>query len=146
VTGVQTCALPISRFSPDGRYLAYVSFESGRQEVYVKTFPGGEGKWQVSANAGQMPRWSRRGTLLFLQPGPSFKVMEADVSTSGAFVVGTPREVLDFAKVERYAGGWDVNADATRFLVIRQSQNAPRQLPPMTVVQNWFAEFRNRRP
>jgi Tol biopolymer transport system component len=134
------------RFSPDGRYLAYQSFESGRPEVYVKTFPGGEGKWQVSATGGIAPRWSRRGTLLFLQPGPLGKVMEANVSTAGAFVVGRPREVMDFAKVERYAGGWDVNADATRFLVIRQSANAPRQLPHMTVIQNWFAEFKNRRP
>ena len=134
------------RFSPDGRYLAYQSFEAGLPQVYVKTFPGGEGKWQVSATMGVSPRWSRRGTLLFLQPGPSFKVMEADVSTTGAFVASTPREVLDFAKVERYASGWDVNADATRFLVIRQSASAPRQLPPMTVIQNWSAGFKNRRP
>jgi hypothetical protein len=72
--------------------------------------------------------------------------MEATVSTSGAFVAGTPREVLDFAKVERYAGGWDVNADGTRFVVMRQSASAPRQQPPMTAIQNWFAEFKNRRP
>jgi Tol biopolymer transport system component len=133
------------RFSPDGRYLAYQSFESGGPQVYVKTFPGGDGKWQVSASVGVSPRWSRRGTLLFLQPGPTYKVMEADVSTVGAFVASTPREVLDLAKVERYTSGFDVNADATRFLVIRQSATAPRRLPPMTVIQNWFAAFKNRR-
>jgi serine/threonine protein kinase len=134
------------RFSPDGRYVAYLSFEAGRPDVFVKAFPGGEGKWQVSVNAGVAPRWSRRGTLLFLQPGPTTKVMEATVSTSGAFVAGTPREVLDFAKVERYAGGWDVIADASRFVVMRQSASAPRRQPPMTVIQNWSAGFKNRRP
>jgi eukaryotic-like serine/threonine-protein kinase len=135
------------RFSPDGRYLAYQSAESGRLEVYVKPFPGGDGKWQVSTNGGVTPRWSRRGNrLLFVQPGAPNRIMEADVSTAAAFVVGTPREVLDFTKVERYAGGWDVNADATRFLVIRQSADAPRLRPQMTVIQNWFAEFKNRRP
>jgi hypothetical protein len=72
--------------------------------------------------------------------------MEATVSTSGAFVAGTPREVLDFAKVQGYAGGWDVNADGTRFVVMRQSASAPRQQPSMTVIQNWFAQFKNRRP
>ena len=113
----------------------------------MKPFPGGDGKWQVSTNGGITPRWSQRGNrLLFLEPGPPTRVMEADVSTVAAFVVGTPRAVTDFTKIERVASGWDVNADATRFLVARRSPSAPRQLTPMTLVQNWFAEFRNRRP
>ena len=101
----------------------------------------------MSTNGGLGPRWSRRSNrLLFLQPGPTTIVMEAEVSTAGAFVVGTPRPVTDFSKVERVSSGWDVNADATRFVVARQDPKAPRQLPQMTVVQNWFADFRNRRP
>jgi hypothetical protein len=121
--------------------------ESGRVEVYVKPFPGGDGKWQVSTNGGITPRWTRRGNrLLFLEPGPPTRVMEAEVSTAGAFAAGTPRPVADFSKVERVASGWDVNADGTRFLVARRSPAVARSLPPMTVVQNWFAGFRNRRP
>ena len=135
------------RFSPDGRYLAYQSAESGRNEVYVKPFPGGGGKWQVSVNGGAAPRWSRRGNrLFFLQLGAPTTVMEAEVSTAGAFTVRTPSLVADFLKVGSVAPGWDVTADGTRFLVARQTANAPRQSAPMTIIQNWFADFRNRRP
>jgi Tol biopolymer transport system component len=136
------------RFSPDGRYLAYQSAESGRLEVYVKPFPSGQGKWQVSINGGSNPRWLPRGNrLFFFEPGlPLTKVMEVDVSTTGAFTVGTPRFVMDFSKAGSLAPGWDVNADGTRFLFARQDPNAPRQSSPMTVVQSWFGEFRNKRP
>jgi hypothetical protein len=135
------------RFSPDGRYLAYQSAESGRDEVYVKSFPGGEGKWQVSVNGGAVPRWGRRvNRLFFFQFGTPTKVMEADVSTAGAFAVGTPSPVADFLKVGSVAPGWDVTADGMRFLLARQTANAPRQSASMTIIQNWFTDFRNRRP
>jgi serine/threonine protein kinase/Tol biopolymer transport system component len=134
------------RFSPDGRYLAYQSAESGRNEVYVKAFPGGEGKWRVSVDGGAVPRWGRRvNRLFFFQFGTPTKVMEAEVSIAGAFAVRTPSPVADFLKVGSVAPGWDVSADGTRFLLARQAPNAPRQSAPMTIVQNWFAEFRNRR-
>ena len=136
-----------AQFSPDGRYLAYQSAESGRDEVYVTSFPGGEGKWQVSVNGGSVPRWGRRvNRLFFFQFGTPSKVMEAEVSTAGAFTVGTPSPIADFLKVGGVAPGWDVNADGTRFLLARQTANAPRQSAPMTIIQNWFADFRNRRP
>jgi serine/threonine protein kinase/Tol biopolymer transport system component len=135
------------RFSPDGRYLAYQSGESGRPEVYVKAFPSGEGKWQVSVNGGVGPRWGTRvNRLFFLEIGAMTKVMEADVATAGAFAVGTPRAITDFTKIGFVMQGWDMNADGTRFVVARLVPNAPRQLASMTIVQNWFAEFRNRRP
>ena len=94
------------QFSPDGRYLAYQSAESGRDEVYVKSFPGGEGKWQVSVNGGAVPRWGRRvNRLFFFQFGTPTKVMEAEVSTAGAFAVGTPSPVADFLKVGSVGAG-----------------------------------------
>jgi Tol biopolymer transport system component len=135
------------RFSPDGRYVAYQSAESGRTEVYVKPFPSGDGKWRVSINGGALPRWSRRDhRLFFVEPGTPAKAMEVDISTAGAFTVGTPRFIADTSKVGPIGAGWDVNADGTRFLVARAAPNTQRQTAPMTIVQNWFAEFRNRRP
>ena len=135
------------RFSPDGRYLAYQSAESGRNEVYVKPFPSGEGKWQVSFNSGSAPRWNRRGNrLFFLEPGAVTRVLEVDVSTAGAFTIGSPRLVTDSSKFgPMVLVGWDVSPDGMRFLVVR-APNAQRQAANMTIVQNWLAEFRPRQP
>ena len=113
----------------------------------MKPFPGGEGKWQVSVNGGVAPRWGRRvndsssSSLAFRS-----QVMEAEVSIAGAFAVGTPSPSQTSLKVGSVAPGWDVDADGTRFLLARQTPNAPRQSAPMTIIQNWFADFRNRCP
>jgi len=78
-------------FSPDGRWLAYHSDESGRPEIYVRPFPGPGGKWQISADGGVLPRWSRaRNELLF--EGPDDRLMVASYKTqSDTFVPDKPR-------------------------------------------------------
>src|SRR4029078_3200112 len=68
-------------FSPDGRYVAYTSTETGTDEVIVETFPPGGGKWQVSASGGMLPAWSRDGRQLYFVGGNA--LMMVDVSTSG---------------------------------------------------------------
>jgi serine/threonine protein kinase/Tol biopolymer transport system component len=93
-------------FSPDGRWLAYSSNESGRNEVYVRPFPGPGGKWQVSADGGGLPRWSRtRHELLF--EGPDDRLMVASYSVQAdAFVPDKPR----VWSMRRFGGrdlGWD---------------------------------------
>ena len=77
------------RFSPDGRYVAYMSNESGRFEVYVRPFPEGDGKWALSTNGGGLPRWSRRGDELFYAEGNS--LMAVSVSTRGGFRASPPK-------------------------------------------------------
>jgi hypothetical protein len=135
--------------SPDGRFLAYSSSESGRNEVYVKPFPSGDGKWQVSVNGGAAPRWSAGGDrLFFIEPGQDPKGLEASIVTTPALNIGTPKALFSVSSTGRRLGnGWDVFPDGKRFVLLAQVQsNQPPQTPAITVVQNWFAEFRDRHP
>src|ERR1700676_5576985 len=72
-----------ARFSPDGRWLAYISDESGRFEVYVQSYPGPGGKWQISTEGGTEPVWTRNGRELFYRSGD--KMMAVDVATQPGF-------------------------------------------------------------
>ena len=77
--------------SPDGRWIAYASDESGRFEVYVRPFPGPGGKWQVSNAGGTLPIWSHNGRELFFQ-NPDNRIMVADYEWKNeSFVPGKPR-------------------------------------------------------
>ncbi|MCH8269243.1 MAG: PD40 domain-containing protein [Acidobacteria bacterium] len=76
-------------FSPDGRWLAYVSDESGRFEIYVQPFPGPGGKWQISTGGGTEPVWSPSGQELYYRN--SDQMMAVDISTQPTFTVGKPR-------------------------------------------------------
>jgi serine/threonine-protein kinase len=123
-------------FSPDGRFLAYVSTETGVDEIFVKTWPIGGGKWQVSTNGGQFPLWSSDGrTLYFIRDGVLFS---CDVDTStGAVRAGQPRELLRGPYELRTAPirNFDLAPDG-RFIFARQRTDvvAPRQLE---VVLGW---------
>jgi Tol biopolymer transport system component len=79
-------------FSPDDRFVAYTSTESGTDEVFVETFPTGAGRWQVTTGGGSSPVWSRDGRELFVLRGDS--VMAVDVDTRGVFRSGVPRELF----------------------------------------------------
>ena len=81
-----------ARFSPDGRFVAYSSNESGRKEVYVRRFPDGGGKRQVSESGGMKPRWSRNGKELFYFDGDWLVVIP--ITTSPTFSVGSPRRLF----------------------------------------------------
>src|SRR3989442_794552 len=83
-------------WSPDGRWLAYASNESGRSQVYVTSFPGGSGKWQVSSLSGDMPAWRRDGKELDFASGSELQA--ADVNAAGSqFNPGTPRTIAHSA-------------------------------------------------
>jgi len=124
------------QFSPDGRWVAYTSNESGRYEVYVAPFPGPGGKWQVSTGGGTFPRWRRDGTEIFYL-APDKKLMMAAVNgKSGSFEVGAVKPLFQtHATGSRYE--YDVTADGQRFLI----NTAPEQTAsaPVTVVLNWTA-------
>ena len=81
-------------FSPDGRWMAYVSDESGREEVYVQPFPGPGGKWQISNEGGQEPLWSRNGKQLFYRRREN-QVWVVDVQTGSGFSASKPRLLFE---------------------------------------------------
>jgi serine/threonine protein kinase len=133
-----------ARLSPDGKWIAYVSNESGKYEVYVQTFPPGGGKWQVSTNGGVMPRWRRDGKELFYV-ALDRKIMAAEVRSGSSIEFGN-RTALFEAKLYgglNVAGGWnnqyDVSPDGQRFLL---NTEAAASAVPITVVLNWAAELK----
>jgi Tol biopolymer transport system component len=133
------------RFSPDSRWLAYVSDESGRYEVYVQPYPGPGGKWQISTEGGGEPVWNRNGKELFYRNGD--KLMAVDITTQHGFAAGKPRMLFE----GRYElppvpiDNYDVSLDGQRFLMIKPSEQTA-SLNQIVVVQNWFEELKQKVP
>jgi eukaryotic-like serine/threonine-protein kinase len=124
-----------ARFSPDGRFLAYDSDESGRSEVYVQAFPGPGGKWQVSAAGGYLPRFRGDGRELFYLSLEN-KIMAVPIDEAPAFHAGAPVALFAFHPV--LAGNvYDVSSDGKRFLV--NSLPAEQGSPPLSLLVNWPA-------
>ena len=123
-------------FSPDGRWIAYVSDESGRQEVYVQPFPASGGKWQISTSGGNQPVWSRDGRELFYV-SPDNKLMAVDVKTSPGFEAGAPQALFEMRLRSVVGRRYDVSADGKRFLV--NATIGEVKSNPITLVQNWAA-------
>jgi dipeptidyl aminopeptidase/acylaminoacyl peptidase len=133
------------QFSPDGRFIAYRSDESGQSEIYVQPFPmasGGGGKWMVSRGGGAQPRWRRDGKELFYIARDR-TVMAVDISTSPDFKAGIPKSLFERAVLP--ANGlvfrWDVSADGKRFLLNTPGAEAAAA-SPITVVLNWQAKLK----
>ncbi len=113
-----------ARLSPDGRLVAYQSNETGRSEVYLRSFPDGGGKRQVSTQGGQAPRWSRDGRELFFINDRS--VLSAKVHREGAITTSAPSALFSADLRVGVAGGWfDVSGD--RFFIVA---NPPGPNPP----------------
>jgi len=125
------------RFSPDGRWIAYVSNESGKAEVYVAPFPGPGDKWQVSAMGGNFPRWRRDGKEIFYL-APDNKLMSAVVNGAGsAFEVGALRSLFETRPTTQARSMYDVSPDGQRFLVNMLVDDVAAA--PITLVVNWPA-------
>ena len=133
----------LPRLSPDGRYVAYTSTESGRYEIYVRTFPQGGGRHQVSANGGEQARWSRDGKELYFAQGD--QLMAAAVSLSGdRFATETPTLLFRHPYLAAQTStNFDVAADG-RFVVVAPVEREDDRRPRIHVVQNWLAEFKDR--
>ena len=128
------------RLSPDGRYLAYVSDESGREEIYVQTYPDRSQKWQISARGGDDPHWGNGGRELFYL-SPEQQMMSTPLTLSPAFDPGTP-VVLFQTKIlgpGQQRGHYTVTRDGSTFILFRPL--AERTLPTTTVVLHWMAEI-----
>jgi Tol biopolymer transport system component len=134
------------RFSPDGRWLAYISDESGRYEVYVQPYPGPGGKWQISTEGGSEPVWNPKGRELFYRRGD--KMMAVEIATQPGFAAGTPRMLFEgqYAPAPFPIVNYDVSLDGQRFLMVKpteQDHAAPTQI---NVVLNWFEELKQKVP
>jgi Tol biopolymer transport system component len=127
-----------ARFSPDGKYVAYMSDESGRNEVFVSDFPKGVNRWQISANGGSAPRWRRDGKEIFYSEG--HKLMAVPVEIRSGFSPGKPGQLFEKRDVQSLQ--YDVAPDAKRFVILER----PAGEPPLSVhvAHNWFEEFRGR--
>jgi len=108
------------RISPDGGYVAYTSFASGNNVVFVETFPPGAGKWQVSPDEGMMPVWSKDGRELFYLQGD--RMMVVDVRTDSTFSTGPARALFSGSYDTRTAPveNFDVSPDGQTFLMIQR--------------------------
>ena len=135
-------ALRNGQFSPDGKWVAYASNESGKWEIYVTAFPDARGQWQVSTGGGEQPRWRGDGKELFYLSSDG-KMMAAPVTTGANFDAGapvalfqaTPRQPVPTYELFAY----DVSRDGQRFLI--NTQVGQTETAPMSVVLNWAAKL-----
>jgi serine/threonine-protein kinase len=140
------------RLSPDGRWLAYVSDESGRYEVYVRAFPGPGGKWQISTDGAAEVAWSPKGNELFFRTGEQReRMMVVDIQTQPSFKAGKPRQLFEGPYAGNNTGTWTANysmaPDGQRFLMLKpKEQKQSEALMQIYVVQNWFEELKRRVP
>jgi Tol biopolymer transport system component len=134
------------RFSPDGRWLAYISNETGRYEIYVQPYPGPGGKWQISTEGGMEPVWNPNGRELFYRSGR--KMIAVDIATQPSFAVGKARMLFEGEYVPTPAtlSNYDVTPDGQRFLMLKPSESAEAAPTQINVVLNWFEELKRKVP
>jgi Tol biopolymer transport system component len=131
------------RFSPDGLWIAYVSEESGRPEIYLQRFPGPSERARISRDGGTSPRWRRDGRELYYESSDG-KAMAVAVKLGEEVEIGTPTLLFELGPagpevIERF----DATADGQRFLVILLEDSAS---PGPTVVLDWIALLDTRQP
>jgi len=129
------------QFSPDGRWLAYRSDESGRNEIYVQPYPGPGGRSQVSIEGGTEPVWNPNGRELFYRNGD--KLMAVDITTQPTFSAGQPKLLFEgsYLLALGYAPGYDVSPDGQRFLMAIGSEPGASDTQ-INVVLDWFEDLK----
>ena len=141
--------------SPDGRWLAYTSDESGREEIYVQPMPAMDGKWQVSRNGGVWPIWAPDGEELFYREGPALGAVTVEETTT--FSTGAPVELFRDTSFYPFGamlvGGNSagrnhaLSPDGQRFLLNYDGRGAAETSGvEVVIVQNWFEELNARVP
>ena len=132
-----------ARLSPDGRWLVYVSNESGQNDVYLRAFPAVDRRWSISTQGGTQPLWNPNGKEIFYRNGD--KMMAVDVTTTPQVKLSTPRVLFE----QRYAYGagitmanYDVTQDGQRFIMVKDESGAAR----LNVILNWLSELRRVAP
>ena len=137
--------------SPDGRWIAYRSNESGQTHIYVRPFPNvDDGKWQISSDQGRSPVWAADGSELFFERFGAFEMMAVSVTTEPTFVPENPESL--FEGPYRLSGGgrsrsWDIGADGRFLMFSAETALEDRAAAPrIVVVENWFEELIERVP
>ncbi len=132
-------------FSPDGRWIAYTSDESRREEVYVRPVPGSGMKYQISNEGGNQPLWAKDGKRLFYRWQDQVWVVDVETGSGLArLATSKPRLLI---KQPGYAAGapirnYDISLDGERFLMVKGGQRKPTPVTEMVLVQNWFEELK----
>jgi Tol biopolymer transport system component len=131
-------------FSPDGRFLAYTSDESGTKQVYVRRFPGPEGRWQISTGSGVEPVWSRDGRELYFRSGDS--LMVSTIETDPDFRAGKPSPLFEapFDSAGSLYADYDASPDGESFVMIRSEKE--RTATRILVIEGFLRELRERVP
>jgi serine/threonine-protein kinase len=128
--------------SPDGEYLAYTSDESGRQEVYLTTYPDFTARWQVSRGGGSWARWRADGRELFYTTHDA--IYSVSIDDRQGLSLGRPEKLFDRPTTNWspvWADGYAVTGDGERFLMLRNPITDDQEPPTIAVVQNWYGEF-----
>ncbi|MGK2857976.1 MAG: protein kinase domain-containing protein [Thermoanaerobaculia bacterium] len=122
--------------SPDGRFVAYESNESGTLEIFVSSYPETRGKWQITTGGGTEPRWARDGNALYYTR--ENELWRIPISRAAGVSIGAPERVFSGAAIEAtLERGYDLAPDG-RFVVVRELD---RDASALTIVQNWAEEF-----
>jgi Tol biopolymer transport system component len=131
-------------FSPDGRWLAYASDETGRYEIYVQPYPGPGGKWQISTEGGTEAVWAHDGEIFYRQGN---KMMAVGTETQPAFSAGTPKVLFEgqYVRTLQTMPNYDVSRDGQRLLMVKASEQT-EAATQINVVLNWFEELKRRVP
>jgi Tol biopolymer transport system component len=130
------------QFSPDGKWVAYASNETGKWQIYVTSFPEAQGKWQISAGGGEQPRWRGDGKELFYLSA-DYKMMAVPVTIGANFDVGAPVALFQTTPRQPVSTNdqfvYDVSRDGQRFLIVTQVKQT--ETAPMSVVLSWPAKL-----
>jgi Tol biopolymer transport system component len=126
------------KFSPDGKWIAYASNETGRSEIFVRAFspddPGKSAKWHISTGDGGFPRWRADGKELFYLGAKQMMAVPVTPGTSGQFGAGIPRVLFPTRAMVGNISSYVATSDGQRFLVNEEEEVLPG---PATVVLNW---------
>jgi Tol biopolymer transport system component len=148
--GVDTADVPLvatsfeetgPSLSPDGRWLAYASDETGRKEVYVRPFPNvADGRWQISSGGGSEPGWARNGRELFFRSGR--RMMVVRYTSTGGFAAQAPEELFSIAAVANDDGHfYSVSPDGQRFLMVREAEAGLAGSVNLILIEHWLPEL-----
>jgi serine/threonine protein kinase/Tol biopolymer transport system component len=136
-------------FSPDGRWLAYSSNESGSFEIYVRPFPGPGGKWQISDNGGNYPTWSPNGKELFYRTSDQKIMVTTYMAQADSFRADKPRSWSEGQFTDRGSGvrNFDLHPDGQRFAILKNPEGrSESKLDKVVLIQNFFDEVRRLAP
>jgi eukaryotic-like serine/threonine-protein kinase len=127
------------RISPDGRWLAYSGVEGTREDIYVTSFPSGNGRWQISRDGGTFPVWRRDGKEIYYIGLDGHLTAVSANPREGGFEVGNFQSLFEVRNVFPLGNPFDITPDGRRFLVLTQPEVSPS---PMTLVLNWTVDLK----